>query len=766
MWNVLWVQQGQSFSALDLPDSARSNLHSALESEVGNVLGGRRGRALPQSIEEQLGELVTSTSRPRGEYKKLIERVDSLRDELESLRSQRRKLADTLDQLEAAQETLARLSAGDRDQEEHQELDEARKRHRQLAELEARIQAVASDLELKNRNLEQAMQAEEGRRRVKDDIATGEKTLEAARKRLEAAREQDKQDRSRLEELRAAVHEAERAVTKADEAVSRNRRIVSTVHRAAQIRELQDQCEKAQAAEKRQRDAQQGAAVILVTGGVIEQIRTAAKGLEAVTNRLSAAATLITFDIAPERLSGIEIDGAPLTTDQSSLQAVAPATITIPERGRITIEPAIKDRDTLISQQREAKAKLKDALGVAGAATVNDSEDQYARRQKMLQQAELARQEAELHAPATDEHEAGAQALADYIESLRQILAREVDELALQELPAYQEAETASRNAQEQATDARHALANARAALSGPEEALGELQTELGTVSTRYEDGKERLTKFRRQLEEDEKERSDDELQAHIEVARTDLLAQEKAVTDLQAQRTDETLLQLEARTARFEKAIEERRNKRESLKVKISGLRSHVEVLEGVGLDEAIQQKSRELELYEEERKRFEREVKVLTLLLSTLRVAEQEAKERYLSPVLNRVRPYLQLLFPGADITIDENLHISGVVREAGYEEAFHHLSMGTQEQIAVLVRLAFAEMLVEQGHPATVVLDDALVFSDDRRMSRMFDILNRGCAIKLDPLYYLERREGIMPVDIPHINFGRTFSGLPSE
>jgi uncharacterized protein YhaN len=50
-----------------------------------------------------------------------------------------------------------------------------------------------------------------------------------------------------------------------------------------------------------------------------------------------------------------------------------------------------------------------------------------------------------------------------------------------------------------------------------------------------------------------------------------------------------------------------------------------------------------------------------------------------------------------------------------------------MGTQEQIAVLVRLAFAEMLVEQGYPATVVLDDALVFSDDRRMGRMFDILN---------------------------------------
>ena len=113
--------------------------------------------------------------------------------------------------------------------------------------------------------------------------------------------------------------------------------------------------------------------------------------------------------------------------------------------------------------------------------------------------------------------------------------------------------------------------------------------------------------------------------------------------------------------------------------------------------------------------------------MLLSTLRCAETKAKARYLSPVLKRVRPYLQILFPGAEITIDENLHIVGVVRENGYEEPFAHLSMGTQEQIAVLVRLAFAGMLVKQGHPATVVLDDALVFSDDRRMGRMFDILH---------------------------------------
>ena len=362
-----------------------------------------------------------------------------------------------------------------------------------------------------------------------------------------------------------------------------------------------------------------------------------------------------------------------------------------------------------------------------GAKTVNDAEDQYIRRQKLMQNAELARQETELHAPATADHDTGAQALSDYIEGMRQILTREMTELGIEELPAQQAAAAALRATQEQAAEARGAVDTARAALRGPEDTLGELQTELGTVSTRYNDGKERLEKLRQQLAEAEEAHADEEMQAAIKTAGAEVSDQESTIINLQAQRTDETLPQLEARIARLEKAIQERRDKLGNLKEKIAGIRSHVEALEGAGLDEAIQKKARELELHGEEHRRSEREVRVLSLLLSTLRSAEQEAKERYLSPVLNLIRPYLQLLFPGAEIAIDEDLRIVGVVREAGYEEAFRHLSMGTQEQIAVLVRLAFAEMLVEQCHPAAVILDDALVFSDDRRMSRMFDILN---------------------------------------
>ena len=196
--------------------------------------------------------------------------------------------------------------------------------------------------------------------------------------------------------MRAGVRQAEAAVTKADEAVSRHRRVLGTVERQARVRDLEGRHEKAQAAEKRQREAQQGAASILVTDEAIEAIRDASQELETVRSRLNAAATLISFDIPAGGLSGFEVDGEPLTADQPRVQAVEPVTITIPDRGRITVEPAIKDRGELLRQQRDATTALMEALERAGAKSVADAEEQCARRQRLLRDAELARQGAEL----------------------------------------------------------------------------------------------------------------------------------------------------------------------------------------------------------------------------------------------------------------------------------------------------------------------------------------------------------------------------------
>ena len=126
-----------------------------------------------------------------------------------------------------------------------------------------------------------------------------------------------------------------------------------------------------------------------------------------------------------------------------------------------------------------------------------------------------------------------------------------------------------------------------------------------------------------------------------------------------------------------------------------------------------------------ERECAKYRREVEALELLLRVLEDAERDAKGRYVAPLAGRIRPYLEALFPGAEFEVDEAFGITAVARGGG-AEAFDRLSDGTREQIAILARLAFAELLVDQGRPAVVVLDDALVFSDDQRIEQMFEIL----------------------------------------
>ena len=727
MWDVLWVQQGQSFGSLNLPDSARSSLHSALEAEVGAVLGGKRGRALPDAIEKQLATLQTSAGRPRGEYKDLIEEADSLGSDLEGLKTRRKELSHTLDDLESAQETLERLTTGDPDLADKQELGNARETRDQLAKLESQIEAAKTEVELRQRDLEAAKQSLAGRRQLLEKIGKAEEALNAAKEILEVEREEEGRIQARLGTLRKEVREAEKALNKSDKAVSEKRQVLGAVQRNTRVRELKDRHQKASDAEKRQRAALQAAAAILVNNANIKEIRQAVKSLENANASLSAAATRVTFDMNAEDLSRIEVDDVALSDDRTNIQIVEAIIISIPDYGQITVEPAIQDRDKLLRQKREAKESLKAALEECGVSSPDEAEEQLASRQRLLQQAELARQEAELHAPASGDYDAGATALADYIAGMQSVLDRELKELEISGLPDPQEAEKAYQDAENRAEEAKEAIATLRAGLEAPEAEHRRIQIELGSNESRYEDGQERLKALKTELALAEEQYSAKDLEAAVEAAEKALAEQVKRVRAIEAQRTDETLPQLDARIARLDKAIQDRRDKRARLKETIAGLRSHIEVLEGAGIDEDIEQKSRDLELAWDKLSRYEREANILSLLLSTLRAAEKEAKERYLSPVLNRVRPYLQILFPGADVVVDENLHIVGVVRDDGYEESFGRLSMGTQEQIAVLVRLAFAEMLVEQGHPATVVLDDALVFSDDRRMSRMFDILN---------------------------------------
>ena len=134
--------------------------------------------------------------------------------------------------------------------------------------------------------------------------------------------------------------------------------------------------------------------------------------------------------------------------------------------------------------------------------------------------------------------------------------------------------------------------------------------------------------------------------------------------------------------------------------------------------------------ERHDREVKRLEAEGKALLLLAQTLDGIEAQARDAFFEPVTRRLQPHLNDVFGDADLGFKDAFAISGLTRD-GQREDFASLSDGTREQLSVLVRLSFAELLAQRGTPVPLVLDDPLVYSDDDRLAKVCGVLERASA-----------------------------------
>ncbi|NOG31423.1 hypothetical protein HLB35_05945 [Halomonas sp. TBZ9] len=117
---------------------------------------------------------------------------------------------------------------------------------------------------------------------------------------------------------------------------------------------------------------------------------------------------------------------------------------------------------------------------------------------------------------------------------------------------------------------------------------------------------------------------------------------------------------------------------------------------------------------------------------MLSLLKRERQAVTRKLQAPLQKHLNHYLQLIFPGATLSVDDNLLPQALIRpqssnhqaeEYGELEA---LSFGAREQMGLVSRLAYADLLAEAGRPTLIILDDALVHCDRERLEQMKRIL----------------------------------------
>ena len=400
---------------------------------------------------------------------------------------------------------------------------------------------------------------------------------------------------------------------------------------------------------------------------------------------LDARATEVALTLEPDALARVQIGGRPADRRKQALHAVDPVEITIEGIGRIDIRPRV-------------------AQAARWRRDLADAEHQIA---GLLRELGLA--------PA-DEAPTGAGQLSLFAPRSGQ----PPDPAALEGLLAETERQSDALLAQIEA---------ARAELAQRDESHRRQAFAATQAKERVEQTQQELERLERGLAEAEEVATQTELADAVVAARTTLDKALAEVARLAEGDPATALAAVEGSIGQLEQAIEDRRARLGALRGSIEGLQARVRLHAGEGFAERLDVARRRLAEAEREHAKCRREALVLQLLQRTLGEAEREAKERYLAPVVERIRPYLQALFPGAEIALDEALRITSVRRGGVGEEPFEQLSEGTREQIAILVRLALAELLCDRGLPAVVVLDDALVFSDDLRMQRMFRVLERA-------------------------------------
>jgi len=86
------------------------------------------------------------------------------------------------------------------------------------------------------------------------------------------------------------------------------------------------------------------------------------------------------------------------------------------------------------------------------------------------------------------------------------------------------------------------------------------------------------------------------------------------------------------------------------------------------------------------------------------------------------------------GSRLSFGSELHEMSVMSTAGNEAGLESLSLGTQDQAMLALRLAFGQMLSERGEnpePQLIVLDDPLVNADPERQARALELLKKASA-----------------------------------
>ncbi len=727
LWRALWVQQGMGLEQPRLVD--QTSLSAALDRAAGGSVAGPREETLFEAVWAEYTRYYTETGREKAELSEVDRALEDADGEVGRIREEIRKL-------EADIERSAQLK-------------------REIAGLEKSIAGLEETAIEREKRLEAVT-------RMKNELGT----LEALRDTTVAEEAAAQRDLKEREGLVSAAQEARRKVTELSEGRDARKPALDEAQRDFQRAEEElkklreerdatagllklrqedydfrrDELDLAQLEERKGRidkalkDASAADALlarIRITDDLLEQIQKADVGVERAKARLESASPSIRM----EALSDVDprVDGKRIRLARGQKReypVVESLRLTVPDVVDLTIT-AGTSAAALTESRAKAEEKLKELCTEAG---VRGREEAVQRNEE--------RRDAERKRAARD------QTLKDNLRDLSlQKMEQKILDLRLR-VAEYRKKRPEKPPLAPNLDRAKVLLAQAR---DGDEKTgrsfdlatkkhetsrtrFDRLQSEQQQIGLRLKLAEEELWRADETLKRARTQVQDEKLAERVTVASGKVRELEQKVLEAKEKLEAEGPQRIEAlaknaRTA-VTKANEELRKTQDELIAVEARLEEHGEE----GLSEQLDAATTRRERVAYQREGLRRRAAAAKLLFDTMRSAREEARQKYLAPLRSRIEKLGRFVF-GDTFAVEMDANLQVVSRTIdGRTIPFQDLSGGAKEQLSVIVRLACALTVTEDGG-VPIILDDALGYSDPQRLEEMSAVLSlagRQCQV----------------------------------
>lgn len=707
---LLWVEQGEGQEIQGPVEYAGQHLKAALGGNLGEVTSST-GDELINEVAGERAKLLTTTGKPTGNYKKALEKKDELQEQFETLQGRIQQYRQQVDRLGQLREEQA--------QAETERLWETYRQ--QAKEAEARLNEVESwqreqDRDQQNfrdcqTSIQTTLELLSGFQSQQQDLTRREDEKKAAEQQQADFEARKPASETALAETKQAHETARKALKLAQQHQQRKELVRELQAIEAELGSDKSKFARARELHSSLLENRQKQQSLHIDPEGVQRLKGVAVGLDRLAIQQDAVATRLQFDLTDDQ--SVTLDGESVA-GQSERLLIEPGEVAIKGVGTLRVLPGGEDvaeiaraRQSLTDEEESLLSRLR----VTSLAEAEDRLKQLQTLEQVIQKDQFVFKEL---APE------GLDVLSGHL----QLKQARRDELVpqIQGLPEEDENSLSLSRAEAQLESAEEALEAAEAANQQLQSDLLLAEQALNRARQEWEHLNNELQAPDRKQREKQAEDQLVELRANERRLTERLLEREKRI-----QEAKPDVLQQDVE--RFTKSADAAEKQEEARDRELIQIQARLETAGAEGLEEQSAELGIELERATRRRRELERHASALDLLLTRLTEHRLELTRQLQAPLQRHLNHYLQILFPEASLNVDENLIPEVLVRQGhGGEERgkFEELSFGAREQMALISRLAYADLLLEADRPTLIILDDALVHSDGVRLRAMKRVL----------------------------------------